>query len=345
MQHNFIILYVALAMTSVAYGDQTFRHKVSVAHVLEVKGSVNILDPKSKQRPVQLFGTVYENDILVLKKDSQIVLGFRANRQMIRIKGPGKLVAVKTGVGKASTVEVIKVPDQHRVTVTNLLGQLPSITRAGTTTVRGSNSDRSSSTEKPSSNGLTPIHQTTVLSREPTLSWPPVPNAFSYEVAAYDADGATLWSATTEATALECSGKHALQVGTKCTWTVTAALRNGTSLRAYAGKFSLATAQQHAAASQIYAFTAEMDTSYSVLAAIWYIENGFIAEAIETTEPLVKYNQDTGADAGANAGTQGPLVYKILHRLYKLAGRHDDAREMLKRIAQSPPGPAPTLPE
>ena len=155
-----------------------------------------------------------------------------------------------------------------------------------------------------------------------------IPSVSFNEVVASGDDGANLWSTTTGATALECNGERTLQNGVECYWTVTAALSDGTFHRAYAGKFSMATAEQHAAARQVRALTAEAETPYSVLAAIWYIENGFIAEAIETAECLADAAATADTDTATTAG-QETLVHRRLHRLYTLAGRHDDVREVL----------------
>jgi hypothetical protein len=339
MYRNSIFLLLAWAPAAVAADGPIFRHQVSVAHLLEVKGSVTIHNAEGGQRPAQPFGTVYENDSLVLKDDSLVVLGFRANRKMIRLKGPGKLVANKTGVDRTTGFEEVKIPDQHQVAVDRVLGELPTVTRAGTMTVRSLDPSSGPTAGKSNSDGLTPIHRTTVLDREPTLSWPPVPKTYYYEVIASAADGTQLWSATTRSTVLVCKGERTLRNGIECNWTVTAALSDGSFHRAYAGKFTMATAEQVAAASQVRAFTAATESSYSVLAAIWYTENGYITEAIEITERMI----DAATASGATAAAQEAYVRKFLYRLYRLAGRHDDAREVLQQIVQSaPPSNGPT---
>jgi tetratricopeptide (TPR) repeat protein len=169
--------------------------------------------------------------------------------------------------------------------------------------------------DEPVSAGLEPIHTSTVLSSQPTLSWPLVAGAIGYDVTVSYADGLRIWTATTTETTLECAGDRRLRGGYQYVWEVTAKLADQGSRRAYRGEFTVGTDQQRNEVSQIEELIAESTIEYLVLAASWYERNGLLAEAIAVSHRVAKLEPKSAA------------AQEALARLYNRAGRREDAKK------------------
>jgi hypothetical protein len=232
-------------------------------------------------------------------------------------------------VDKPSGAEIIEVPAKHRPFVATVLGELPEVTRAGISLVRGGISPE----DKPTSDGIVPVHRSTVISCEPTLSWPRVPEAVAYEVTVSYGGGVSAWSATTTGTSLECCKERALKSGSRFRWEVQAELSGGVFRPVYFGSFAVASEELRAKATELAQLITDGETSSLALAAMWYFDKGFYAEATDVAERLTE------------KAPHDPSALRMLHVLYQRAGQHENAREVLKRILDRDPVGPTTAPQ
>jgi hypothetical protein len=298
-----------------------------VARVLEVQGKATAKDDAGKQRPLSALDTVYLGDRLVLAANCHVVLAFRSDGHLERLKLPGEVAVGKQGCEPKTSVEVVQVPQRHAKTVDGTIRQLQPSGPGGVTIVRSPAPPGRKSETPEMSRQITPIAGATVLTARPKFCWLAVPKAARYDVRLY-ADGKEVWSATTKQTQIEYARKAPLKAGIGYDWSVAAGFENGTSTQPVGGMFTVATEEQIAQVAQLQQLAAESETAYVALAAVWFEEHDFMEQAIAAYERLVALQPDSAA------------YHLALYRLYQQAERRADAEKAYKKARELQPPPA-----
>jgi hypothetical protein len=304
---------VVLVVLGVGAGDGGSRSPI--ARVLEVKGKATIVDPESFDRPAAVFGTVYDDDRLMVEKNSSVVLVFRGDGHIERITAAGDLKVTPEGCQPKAGVQRLTMSEQGRALVGKISKGAKGIVQGGVVVARSAprksdNSRRGNVAMLGSPGPICPIPESTLLSTKPTFSWPPIPTAKQYALSLYS-KGNKIWSGVSQAARLEYSGE-ALKPGTVYLWEVTTSV-DGAVTTICEGIFRTASDQQRADAADLQKLIEKPDIPYLALAAMWYKQNGLVSEAIAADQQLAKLCND-------------PTVYWALAGLCGQAGRDDDAR-------------------
>lgn len=255
-----------------------------VARILQVTGTVTIRDSQQKTREARAYGTVYGGEKLRLAADSLVVLGFRHDGHMERLRAPVEVAVTEEGCKPNKAVEVLNVPKRHRDLVCRGIRELPAITQGAVAMAHTGYS-------KVLGPWLRPVNGSTILTAEPKLSWPSVSDAVEYQVEVY-ADEVPVRFARTKETQIDFASAPPLRAGVKYRWTVTASLR-GKTVQAYEATFTVATDEQKKELAELMDIAAVSEIPVLALAAKRLEQTGFFAEAIPVYQRLVKLAPDS----------------------------------------------------
>ncbi len=305
---------------------------VPVARVLETKGKVMVqaADKAGQPREAAALDTVYKGEKVILVAGSSAVLAFRSDGHIERLAKPGQVTAGKDGCVPKSAVEVVESPPRQKKAVGAAVMSLRAKGTAGVSIVR--EVPRRGPPPVPPH----PISGSTILTLCPNFTWPAVPGAAYYRFK-LESGPKVIDSLATHGPALALGGTpgHSpLTPGAAYDWEVYAVLADRTAKYACGGSFTTATKEQQARATDLGTLVAGKDVAYLTLAAVWFEENGMVAEATGAYERLSVLRPATAA------------YWFALSRLYQQADRIPDALEAYAKARQLQPLPAkPPCPE
>lgn len=282
-----------------------------VARVLEAHGTVTAQQPNRDPRPVAAFGTVYLGDRLVTGEGSAVVLAFRENGRLERIRGPRTVEVTRTGCMPRRDVEAVEVAAAQQTLAERTVRRLPPVTVGGVTVLRGDD-------DKQPDQAVVPIPRSTVLGTRPEFRWPPVPQAVEYELTVYH-NGEDIGTVRTRSTSVALAAERELIPGREYVWEVTAWDADGVDKLAWDGEFQVATPDTAAQAAQFAPWSRGSDVPLLVLAVLWYEQAGLVTEALAATQRL--------ADLVPHEAEYHDQLAKLLRR----AGRFREARQAHQR--------------
>lgn len=241
-----------------------------VARVLEVSGPVVIRDARQQSRPAEVFGSIYGGEQIVVPADGMVVLGFRNDGHLERVKQPGKLTAGERGCEPQALVESVAVAERHRSLVQQGIRELPAVTQGAAAVMHTGYS-------KHTGTSPAPIPGSVLVTTAPKFAWPEVPHAEGYEVTIRSGDAPIRFTRTKEAKA-DFALAAPLQRGKSYQWLVLAEVE-GKKVKAFEGTFAIASeAQQQQLAEWLDLATAS-EPAIVALAAKNLERAGFLAEA------------------------------------------------------------------
>jgi len=255
-----------------------------VARILQVTGSVTICDAQERTRPALAFGSVYSGEQIRLPADSLVVLGFRHDGHMERLKTPGEVTVTDKGCEPASAAEVVAVAERHRELVSRGIRELPAVTQGAVAMAHTGYSKRVGP-------WLRPVNGSTILTSAPKLSWPEVPNAAGYEITFRADKGPIRFRKTKEAQA-DLVFTPPLQGGTTYRWTVAGSVE-GKNVEVYEASFTVATEAEKKEAAEWMDLAAGSEIPAVALAALRLEQGGLVAEAFDVYQRLVKLAPDS----------------------------------------------------
>jgi hypothetical protein len=289
------------------------------ARFLQVKGKATVLEADSFDRPAALYGTIYANERLVVDNGAQVTLVFRGDGHVERITAPGKFTVTPKGCQPQAGVQRVEMAEQARATIGKISSGPRGIVQGGVVVARAA---APPSTDKPApqqgdelpaiadSRTASPLEDSTVLASKPTFTWPAVPKAKQY-IVTLGLDVDVVWSAKTEKTQLEYAGQPALKPGEMYWWQV-AAIVGGRSVPVFqTAAFHAASDRQREEAAALEKLLVDREPLGLAAAAMWYKQNGLIAEAIAANQQLAKLAPQAA-------------IYRELSELYYRAGREKD---------------------
>lgn len=261
-----------------------------VARILQVTGSVTVCDAQQRTRPAVAFGSVYSGEQIRLAPDALVVLAFRHDGHMERLKTAGEVTVGDKGCAPASAVEVVAVAERHRDLVSRGIRELPAVTQGAVAMAHTGYSKRVGP-------WLRPVDGSTILTSAPQLSWPAVPHAAAYEIT-FRADKGPIRFFKTDQTQADLVFAPPLEGGATYRWTVTASVK-GKPVVAYEASFAVATEPQKKEAAALVDLAAGSEIPAVALAALRLEQGGFVAEAFEAYQRLVKLAPECQAYRGA----------------------------------------------
>jgi hypothetical protein len=307
-----LLAVVALVVVGAAWGGMS-----PAARVLEVRGKATVSEAENFDRPAAVYGTIYADERLVVAKDSQVTLVFRADGHVERIVAPGTFKVTPTGCQPKTGVEQVAMPEQNRAAIGKISKGPRGIVQGGVVMARSpapppKDASAPPEAEPPAIAGpgnFRPILGSTVIAAKPVFSWPVVLKTKNYAFNLF-LSGNRVWSATTETPRLEYAGDTPLKSGALYSWEVTVT-NDGKSATVCEGTFHTASDRQRDEAAALKNLLAEREPFCLALAAMWYKQNGLVPEAIVINEQLAKATPDVA-------------IYRELSELYFQAGREDD---------------------
>ena len=298
-----------------------------VARILDAKGKIMLKDKNGKTREAAPLDTIYLGEKITVADDSFVVLAFRADGHLERVKRPLEVSVGKDGCEPKTSVELVEPPAPHKKLIQGTVKALQPKSVGGVTIVRGSPPDDAAPAR------FEPIDGSTIIGNHPKFAWSPVAKATRYEIK-ISAGAEKVWSKTTKKTELEYAGEIPLKPGVEYFWEVNAGFADGGSQHVNSGTFTPATEEQKNRAADLKAIAAGSEIPYLALAAGWYEENGFIPEAVGAYERLVSLRPNVAA------------YHFALAHSYEKANRSQEAQKAYAKARQLQPLPEnPPLPD
>lgn len=277
-----------------------------VARILYVQGSATIHEPETeKRREASLYDAVYEQERIHLASESLIVLLFRGQSHLERVRGAGTVTATPNGCRGDCKIDKVATGGEKAPLKRKGIRRLSGLTKGAAVVARGD------------SPHLTPIVGSTILDQTPLLSWPEVENAQEYRVGISSLDGrGRSWSGKSNKSEYQVPDGFRLERGIAYEWSVLARYDGNRIERVFYGTFQVGTVETLDAAAQIEALTSSDDEALVALAAWGYMQHELYGLALPAYERLLKVSQTP-------TQYHGPLAV-----LYKKAGRTADAEAL-----------------
>jgi hypothetical protein len=291
---------------------QSARAQV-VARLLEVNGNVVIRAAEGDTRTAEVYGAVSNGDKLVMPDKASVVIGWHESGQLQRVSGVGETSVRERSAEPGPGVQVEPITLQQGELVANgvkALRDLPS----GANVTRGVK-------DKPLRPSIAPIFGSTVLSVEPTFSWPARQDAVQYRLRLHTNEG-QLWEKQPKESKLPYPSPKPLERGLSYQWVVTARVPNQAEQTVAEGEFTVAVESEAREATELQSLAAAQDEFLLSLVALRLEQQDLVAEAIAVYEKLAKLSAKTSA------------YHAALSELYDRAGRSKEAAEARERAAK-----------
>jgi hypothetical protein len=302
------------------------------ARLLRVEGKVAIFSADNQSRPATALDTAYVGERITVSTKGQIVLAFRADGHLERVKPGSEVTVGREGCTPRSAVETVTAPASYRRTVDSAVRQLRPEGPAAAAIVRAPPPPDGTPPENAPSSSMarTPINGSVVLISRPAFTWPAVDKAAGYEFHLYR-DTGKIWSVSVDRPKLEYTGEQALLPGTDYDWEVFTVSPEHGREKVSGGFFTTATEDQKEHATKLGELAAGEDIALITLAAAWFDENQMVAEAIAAYERIVRLDPKTAS------------YWRALGSMYQQADREEDANSAFKKADQLRPARRPSF--
>lgn len=323
MQRTSIVILVAVVLTlGMGAGP-----RMPVARVLEVKGKASIIEAEGYERPAAVYGTIYADESLAVNDAGQVTLIFREDGHVERVVAAGKFQVAKDGCRPKQGVEQVKLSDKSRTAIGRIGKGSRGIVQGGVVMPRAPaprpKEDEALAKADVAAIGqskeVSPLVGTTLLVSKPKFSWPALADVKAYTLTLSYKDD-RVWSVETDSNQTEYAGETSLKPGALYAWEVTATV-DGKPVAVHEGVFRMATDKQRAEIAAIREVLAKPSPVALAAAALWYHQNGFLAEAIAANQELAKLSPEVG-------------VYRELAELWFQVGRVDQGEAAMAKAGE-----------
>lgn len=311
-----------MVLTAATVADQPPAQPA--ARVLKVEGRVTVLNAADESRAAAALDTLYVGERVIVPTGGQVVLAFRSEGRLERLKPGSRVTVNQDGCVPKSAVETVTAPEAHRRTVDRAVRQLQPEGPAAATIVRAPPPPGDTSTTSRPRTGnqvRRPIDGASILTDRPDFAWPAAPKVLGYEFHLF-AEGKEVWVVSVHDPRVSYAGEQALQPHVDYIWEVSAVFSEDRKEELAGGYFVIAAEELRQQAAAMEELAAHDDSTFVALAAAWYDENQLIGEAIAAYERL------------ASRESSSPACWSALGRLYQQADREAEAEKAFEKARQ-----------
>ena len=311
---NRCLLITTCLVLSYAGSLPAHKGKAAVARILNVSGKPVVSDSVSgRPRRASIYGGLFEEDEIQLPADSALTLCWNESNRMELVSGPqDRPLRIKDGKLKPEVGTAVALPRKAIANIEDLVGALPPISQGAVVVPR-------SDGQSPLKPRIIPVVDSRLLSDTPEFAWEQSEGVEQYKAQLFQGDSdKPLWTSdATKNTRLKYDGAKKLRPGIRYRWHVT----NPKSKKPVVeGAFTIANERQQQEAQAVQELAPvdmpdKSDVVLLVLAANYYEQNRYFAEAIVCYERLTKA-QPESAD-----------FWAALAELYARAGQSSDAKK------------------